>query len=73
MIHIIYNKSKQPINWELRPTNKEEHKIAATIRNLQFFELKISNTEENTDIVYNGITLINDAKGKVLGNLKTIS
>lgn len=36
MIHLIKNKKGHSIGWELRPTTEEEHRIAATIRNLQF-------------------------------------
>jgi hypothetical protein len=66
MIQIIYNKDNQPIGWELSPKTDEEQKTAAIIRDLQFFGLN------DTTIEYKGIKLIDESKGKTLGNLKSV-
>ena len=67
MIHLIKDKDNTPIGWEMRPTNDEEQLIAGTIRDLQFFGM------DDTYPEYNGLKLIDDSKGKALGNLKSIS
>lgn len=65
-IEIIKDGNKS-IGWKLLPSTEEEHEIAVTIRNLQFFGF------DGTEIVYKGIELINPEKGKVFGNMKSIS
>ena len=72
MVQIINDEQGKPIGWELLPKTEEEHKIAATIRDLQFFGLDIGESKNNTNIEYDGITLIDQTKGKVLGNLKSV-
>lgn len=65
MVHIIYKDGKA-VGWKMVPTTDEEQKIAATVRDLQFFGLG------DTGIEYGGIALKDDAKGKTLGNLKHV-
>ena len=66
MVHLIRKEGKV-IGWEMRPITKEEQSIAAVIRNLQFFGFN------DTQIVYNGLKLIDNDKGKTLGNIKSLS
>lgn len=75
MVHLIYDNSdgKTPIGWTIEPTTEEEQLIAAHIRDLQFFGFDNGIPEENTAIEYNGIQLIDEAKGKTLGNIQCIS
>jgi len=67
MLNIIKNEEGHPIGWEMVPTSDEEQKIVATVRDLQFFGL------EDTYPSYNGLELLDQEKGKVLGNIKRIS
>jgi hypothetical protein len=67
MIKLIKDKNNNPIGWEMNPTTEEEQKIAASIRDLQYFGMN----EEK--IEYNGLKLIDPDKGKTLGNIKSIS
>lgn len=66
MIHLIM-KEGRPVGWELKPTTPEEHEVAGTIRDMQFFGMG------DTYPAYNGIELIDPEKGKVSGNLKSVS
>lgn len=66
MVHIIY-KNNKPVGWEMRPVTPEEQKIAAIIRNLQYFGL------EDEVIRYNGLELIESSLGKKSNNIKRIS
>ena len=66
MVHIIY-KDGEPIGWEMKPVTEEEQKIAAGVRNLQFFGF------DETAIEYNGLKLIDGVKGKTMGNIKSLS
>lgn len=67
MVHLIRDKNNKLIGWEMKPTNEEEQRIAAYVRDLQFFEF------EDTAITYNGLKLIDEEKGKLIGNIKSIS
>jgi hypothetical protein len=67
MVHLVLNENDEPVGWALKPETDEEQKIAAIIRDLQFFGLN------ETAVEYNGIQLINNSKGKVIGNIKSIS
>jgi hypothetical protein len=67
MIHLIKDEQGNSIGWELKPTTDEEQKIAGTIRDLQFFGFN------DTAIEYDGLKLIDESKGKTLGNIKSIS
>lgn len=74
-VNIIYENTQPmgeepqstPVGWEMKPTTDEEHRIAATIRNLQFFGV------EGSAIKYNGLELIEPDKGKTTGNIKRLS
>ena len=66
MVHIIYKDGKA-IGWEMKPTTQQEQEMAARVRDLQFFGF------DETAIGYNGLTLIDDVKGKTLGNIKSLS
>lgn len=66
MVKLIY-KNNKVIGWEMCPKTEEEQLIAATIRDLQFFGFN------ETTIEYNGLTLIEEAKGKTLGNVESLS
>ena len=67
MVHLVYNTENKVIGWEIRPTTPEEQKIAATIRDMQFFGI------DDTYPSYNGLELIDPNKGKVMGNIKKLS
>lgn len=67
MVHLIYNEEGNPIGWEMRPITKEEHALIAEIRDLQFFGF------EDSRIEYDGISFIDPSKGKVLGNIASLS
>lgn len=73
MVHLIHDINNNPIGWKLLPTTDKEREIAAIIRDLQFFGFDNGIPEKNTNIEYNGIELIDDSKGKVLDNLKSVS
>ena len=66
MVHLI-KKYGKVIGWEMKPTTPEEQLITAQIRDLQFFGLG------DTNIVYNGLKLINTEVGKQLNNIESIS
>ena len=66
MVKLIYRNNK-PVGWEICPTTDEEQKIAAYIRDLQFFGFN------DTAIEYNGLQLLDENKGKTLGNIKSLS
>jgi hypothetical protein len=67
MVHLIKDEKGYSIGWEFRPITEEEQKTAGIIRDLQFFGF------DDTAIAYNGITLIDQEKGKQLGNIKSVS
>lgn len=68
MLKIIY-KDNIPVGWQMCPTTEEEHKTVAIIRDLQFFGME----EEGTNIEYSGLRLIDESKGKVMGNVKSLT
>ena len=67
MVHLVYNTDNKVIGWEMRPTTPEEQKIAATIRDMQFFGI------DDTYPSYNGLELIDPDKGKTIDNIKRLS
>lgn len=67
MIHLIKDLNGKSIGWELKPTTKEEQEIVAIIRDLQFFGY------DDTKIVYDGLTLLDESKGKELYNIESLT
>jgi hypothetical protein len=67
MVHILKDENGNSIGWQLRPTTDEEQVIAGTIRDLAFFGF------DETAIRYDGLELIDDAAGKELGNIKSLT
>jgi hypothetical protein len=66
MIHLI-KKDGEVVGWEVRPTNPEEDKIAAAMRDLTFFGF------DETAIKYDGLTLKDPESGKTMGNIKSLT
>ena len=66
MVHLIKDEEGNPIGWELKPETDKEQEIAGTIRDLQFFGF------DETHIKYNGLNLLDESKGKELGNIKSV-
>lgn len=66
MVHLIKDENGYPIGWEMIPTNDQDRDVYATVRDLQFFGFN------GTRIVYDGITLIDEEKGKSIENLKSV-
>jgi len=66
MVKLIY-RDNIPVGWEMCPTTDEEQKIAGIIRDLQFFGFN------KTAIEYGGLSLLDEDKGKCMGNVKSIS
>lgn len=66
MVHLVKNKEGIVVGWELRPTTPEEQELAGRIRNLEFFGF------EDTAVDYCGLELIDDNKGKEIGNIKSL-
>jgi hypothetical protein len=67
MVHLIKNEQGKAIGWEMKPITEEEQLIAGTIRDLQFFGM------DDTYPEYNGLKLIDQDKGKTIGNIQSIS
>lgn len=67
MVEIIYNTQNKPIGWKMSPKTQEEQEIAAVVRDLQFFGF------DETQIVYDGLKLIDPKKGKTMGNIKSLT
>lgn len=67
MVHLIFDEQGKPIGWEMRPVTEQEHEVAATVRDLQFFGFNEKN------IQYDGLELINPKLGKEQGNIKTLT
>jgi hypothetical protein len=67
MITLIKNEKGESIGWKLSPVTEEEQLLVGTIRDLQFFGLG------ETAIKYDGLELIDQEKGKELGNIKAVS
>ena len=66
MVHLV-KKDGKVIGWEMKPTTPEEQKIAANVRDLQFFGI------DDTSMVYNGLKLIDPEIGKQQNNIESIS
>ena len=67
MVNLIRNEENKIIGWEMNPVTEEEQFIAGVIRDMQFFGFDDSYPE------YNGLKLIDEEKGKTMGNIKSIS
>lgn len=66
---LIYNPEAptQPIGWKLEPETDQDDLVIGTIRDLQFFGF------EETYPEYNGLILKDESKGKVMGNVASLS
>jgi hypothetical protein len=67
MVNLIRNEENKIIGWEMAPVTEEEQYIAGVIRDMEFFGMGDNHPE------YNGLKLIDSEKGKVMGNIKSIS
>lgn len=67
MIHLIKDEKGKTIGWKLNPITKEEQETAAAIRDLQFFG------HDDTRIVYDGLTLLDESIGKELYNIESLT
>lgn len=68
MVNLIRDDdNNKVIGWSLNPSNEEEQEIVGIIRDLQFFGF------DDTQMVYDGLKLIDNKLGKSMGNIKSIS
>lgn len=67
MVNLIKDDAGCIIGWSMTPSNKKEQAIVASIRDLQFFGY------DDTQIVYGGLKLIDEDKGKSTGNIQSLS
>ena len=67
MIHLIKDSKGKTIGWKLNPITKEEQELAGAIRDLQFFGC------DDTKIVYDGLKLLDESKGKQLYNIESLT
>jgi hypothetical protein len=58
----------QIVGYKLIPEHETDDEAIAVIRDLQFFGME----HEGTNLVYDGLELKDQVKGKVLGNIESL-